>query len=132
MPVRIAATLLVIVGATALVLAAAGLYAVMSYVVNDRTREVGIRLALGAQTRDTARLIVTQGMTLVAIGVGIGQAISLAMTRVLTRFLYGVSATDPVTFITAASLLGLVALVACALPAHRVVHVDPVAAMRSE
>lgn len=132
MPVRIAATLLIIVGTAALALAAAGLYAVLSYVVNERTREIGIRLALGAQTGATVHLIVARGMGLVAIGVAIGQAISLATTRLLGRFLYGVSAVDPVTFITVAALLGVVALVACAVPALRVVRVDPVSAMRSE
>ena len=132
MPVRLAAILLALTGATALLLAATGLHAVMSYAVGVRSREIGIRLALGAQVGDTVRLIVLRGMALVAIGVAIGQGLALALTRVLARFLYGVSATDPATFLAVALLLGAIALAACAIPARRVARLDPASTMRAE
>jgi putative ABC transport system permease protein len=132
LPVRIVATLLVILGAAALILALGGLYAVMSYAVGQRSREIGIRLALGAQVRDAVRMTVRHGLALVVVGVGIGQLLSVATTRALARFLYGVSATDPVTFVGAAILLCAVGLAACAVPARRVARVDPIVALRSE
>jgi predicted permease len=131
-PVRTAATLLVIVGAAALLLATIGLYAVMSYVVSDRSREIAVRLALGAAPIDAIRLVVGQGMTLVAAGIGAGQVVAYATTRGLTRFLYGVSTTDAGTLLTITWLLTCVALVACVIPARRIARTDSVAVMRSD
>ncbi len=131
-PVRVAATLLAVSAAVALALAATGLYAVMSYGVNERVKEIGIRIALGARTRDAMRLVLARAMTLVAIGIAIGQVISLATAPLLAGFLYGVSATDPVTLIGVGGGLAAVGFAASALPTLRVAGIDPVSAMRSE
>ena len=132
MPVRIAATLLVFVGAAALLLAAVGLYAVMSYAASERTREIAIRLALGAQPGAAMRLVVLHGMTLVAVGIAFGLTVAMAMTRLLARFLFGISTTDAVTFTTITALLTAVGFVACLVPAHRSVRANLVEAMRVE
>jgi predicted permease len=118
--------------AIALALAAAGIYGVMSYVVTQRTREIGIRIALGAKHNAVTQLIVRHGMSLAIAGLAIGTVIALALTRVLASMLYGASATDPVTFTSVALLLGIVALVASYVPARRAAAVDPVIALRSE
>ncbi|MFN2508260.1 MAG: ABC transporter permease [Chthoniobacterales bacterium] len=131
-PARMAASVLGSFGVLALVLAAVGIYGIMSYVVAGRTREIGLRMALGAQAANVRQLILRQGMTLAAIGGAIGLAIALFSTRLLKGVLYGVSASDPAAFGVVTLLLGLIALLACWLPAHRASRVDPMAALRAE
>jgi len=129
---RFNTTLLSIFAAVALVLTIIGLYGVMSYSVAQRTNEIGIRMALGAQTRDVLRLIVKQGITLVAIGLGLGMIGALALTRLLAALLFGVTPKDPMTFISIAALLSVVAMLACYIPAWRATRVDPLEALRCE
>ena len=131
-PARMAAGALGSFGVLALVLAAVGIYGVMSYVVAGRTREIGLRMALGAQKGNVLSLILRQGMTLAFIGFVIGLTIAFFATRLLKSVLYGVSAADPGTFLGVTFLLASVALLACWLPARRATRVDPMTALRAE
>ena len=119
-------------GVVAILLSAVGLYSVMAYVVSQRTREVGIRMALGANRSDVMKMITRQGMRLAAVGVSIGLVLSLALARVLSSLLIGVSGYDVSTFILVPTLLAVVALLACYLPARRATKVDPLVALRYE
>jgi predicted permease len=129
---RMAATLLSIFGLLALSLSAIGLYGVMSYSVSQRTRELGIRISVGAERRDIFKLIVGQGLALSIVGLLCGLVVALAVTRLTANLLYGVSATDPATFIAIALLLLCVTLLACYFPARRATKVDPMIALRVE
>jgi predicted permease len=129
---RMAAGMASTFGVLALVLATMGLYSVMMYSVSQRTREIGIRMALGAQVRDVLKLVVQQGIRMALIGIALGLAIALALTRVLANLLLGVGTTDAVTFVGVVALLIAVALMACYLPARRAARVDPLVALRDE
>ncbi len=131
-PARVAASLLGGFGVLALMLTAIGIFGVMSYAVSQRTREIGIRMALGASAKEIFRLIVGQGLLLTLIGLVAGLALALLGTQLLSGLLYGVSAVDPVTFSAVAALLSAVAFLACWVPARRAMRVDPQIALRCE
>ncbi len=129
---RLNAILVALFALIALLLAAAGIFGVMTYSVAQRTQEIGIRLALGAQRGDVLRLVVRQGMQLVAMGVGLGFVGVFAFTRLLQSLLFGIGATDVPTMLGVALLLGVIAFLACLLPARRAARVDPISALRTE
>ena len=129
---RLNATLLGVFAAVALVIAAIGIYGVLAYSVNQRTREIGLRIALGAQRSRVLGLIVGEGMTVGVVGIGAGLAAGLALTRAVASLVYGVPPNDPATFVGVAVVLGMVALAACAIPARRAARVDPMVALRDE
>jgi putative ABC transport system permease protein len=122
--------LLAVFAGLALLLSAVGIYSVLSYNVRRRTREIGIRMALGADGQNVVRLVVLDGMRPALIGLAIGLAASLALGRALESLVFGIRATDPLTFAAVTALLGLVALTACALPAWRASRVEPTAALQ--
>jgi len=119
-------------GGLALCLAMAGVYGVMAYTVSQRAREIGVRMALGGQPADILRLVLREGLQLALVGVVIGLAGAYSMTHLLSGFLYGTTANDPVTFAAVCGLLFLAALVACLVPARRAMRVDPMVALRYE
>jgi predicted permease len=129
---RLSVMLLALFAGLAFLLAAVGIYGVISYSVTQRTHEIGVRMALGASTRDILRLVVWQGMRMVVIGLGLGLLVSLAVTRVMASLLFNVRATDPATFILVSLLLVAVALAATLIPARRAARVDPMTALRCE
>jgi ABC-type antimicrobial peptide transport system permease subunit len=129
---RFISTLLLVFAAVAMVLTVAGLYGIMSYSVVQRTREIGIRTALGSSARQTVRMVLRQGMVLVILGLAVGLAGGVGLTRLLTTFLYGVSPFDLITWVVGCVALTGVAMAALWLPARRAARVDPLEAIRAE
>jgi putative ABC transport system permease protein len=129
---RLNMTLLTIFAGLATLLAVVGIYSVMSYLVTQHTREIGIRVALGAQPANILKLVLGQGLALTLVGVGLGALVAFGLTHLMTRFLYEIGGNDPLTYVTVSLLLILVALVACYIPARRATKVDPLVALRYE
>jgi putative ABC transport system permease protein len=128
---RFIMTLLAITGCLALLLSAAGVYGVVSYATSQRTQEIGVRMALGATTRNVLTLIFRQGMFLATLGVVIGLATALALTRVLAGVLEGLASPDPILIGTAIALVTIAAALACYIPARRATRIDPMSALRT-
>jgi putative ABC transport system permease protein len=129
---RFSMFLLTVFAVVALILAAIGIYGVMAYSVSHRTREIGIRVALGARPRDVLSLVIRQGIILTLTGALAGLIVALGLTRLMSSLLFGVGAMDPLTFVGVAALLITVALLACLIPARRATKVDPIVALRYE
>jgi putative ABC transport system permease protein len=129
---RFALTILAVFAGVALLLASVGIYGVMAYTFSQRTHEIGVRVALGAQRSDILRMALGEGMLLVAIGLGVGLIGAAIVTRFLRSMLFSVTATDPLTFASIALLLAAVALLACFIPAQRATQVDPLVALRED
>jgi ABC-type antimicrobial peptide transport system permease subunit len=129
---RFSMILLAVFAAVALMLASVGIYGVVSYIVGQRTQEIGIRIALGARPVQVMRWIMSEGARMALVGVAFGLAAALALTRLMASLLYGVSTTDPLTFAGVAILLMGVALAACYIPAWRAMRVDPIVALRHD
>jgi putative ABC transport system permease protein len=131
-PRRFALTLVGLFAGLALLVASIGIYGVISYTVTESTKELGIRMALGALKFDVLKMVLQRGLKLVLIGIAVGAVAALAATRVLASFLFNVSAQDPVTFIAVAGIFIMVALAACLIPARRATNVDPMVALHYE
>jgi putative ABC transport system permease protein len=131
-PFRVFGSVFAIIAFVALALSAVGLYAVMAYSVTQRTQEIGLRMALGAESRQVSWLILKRGLVQLAIGLTLGLAGAFALSRVMRRLLIGVTPTDPLTFGTITLLLTLVAMAACLVPARRATRVDPLIALRTD
>ena len=129
---RMGAALLTVFGGVALILAIVGVYGVLSYSVNQQTREIGIRMAMGAQTGSVLSLVVKQGMRLAIVGLVLGLVVAFAAMRLLSSLLFGVSAHDPLIFGGVTLVLATAAVLACYIPARRAAHVDPLVALRYE
>lgn len=129
---RFVMSLLAIFSVLSLLLAVTGIYAAVSYVVSQQTREIGIRMALGAQKNQVLKLVLRNGMTLAIAGVGIGLIAALGLARLMKSLLFGVGSTDPITFVSISLLLAAVTLVACYIPARRATKIDPLVALRHE
>jgi ABC-type antimicrobial peptide transport system permease subunit len=132
LPARIAAAILSAFGLLAIVLAATGVYGIMAYAVTRRTREIGIRMALGASPSHVLRIVLQHTVVLFSIGTAVGVGLALAAGRLFSQILYGISATDPPTYLLAIGLMGIVAFAACLVPVRRAISVDPVRALRTE
>jgi predicted lysophospholipase L1 biosynthesis ABC-type transport system permease subunit len=124
--------LLAVFAGLALLLASIGLYGVLSYAVMQRSREIGLRMALGASSGSVMRMVVARGLSLTGVGLALGLALAWALTRTLQNLLFGVAAGDPATFITVVAVLGTIALAACYLPARRASRLDPIAVLRAD
>jgi predicted permease len=131
-PVRVAASFAASLGLLAFVLAIVGLYGVISYLTSQRTHEIGVRMAIGATQKDIVRLVLQDGSRLVLSGLAAGLLVTLACSRIVGSFLFGISARDPLTLMSVTPILGCVALIACAIPAWRAAGVNPAVALRSE
>jgi len=131
-PQRIAASVAASLGTVGLLLAALGIYGVTAYMVTSRTREIGIRMALGAHAQNVVAMVLRQGATLTGIGTIVGLALSAALSQLVASLLFGIGAVDPVTFTGAAALFGAVGLVACYAPARRASRIDATEALRHE
>jgi len=131
-PRRFNMFLLGMFAALALLLAAIGIYGIMAFSVSQRTHEIGVRMALGARSRDVLKSVLRNGSMLALIGIAVGLGAAFALTRLMSALLYNVSPTDPLTFIIDAALLAAIALIACYIPARRATRVDPLVALRHE